>query len=155
MLKRLKQAQLKEERRGDVRCEEKQESDPTNRSPLQSVISQRGSDVGGMLTFQLKLCFYWCCRVKRHFPLDSIGPDSLLNPISVTAPYRWRKRTKGEMCVWDGECRWEEGVGRTASPRPITKKQALRQGPIITATRAGFHGDDAGMMLPAYWLFKR
>lgn len=39
--------------------------------------------------------------------------------------------------------------------RPITKKQALRRGPIITRTGARFHRDDAGMMLPAYWLLER
>lgn len=26
---------------------------------------------------------------------------------------------------------------------------------MITAAEAGFHGDDAGMMLAGYWLFKR
>lgn len=40
---------------------------------------------------------------------------------------------------------WEDCIHR-----PITKRQVLRRDPIITGTRARFHGDDAGMMLAAY-----
>lgn len=42
------------------------------------------------------------------------------------------------------------GGGEGCLHRPITKRQALRQGPIATTAKARFHGDDAGMVLLAY-----
>lgn len=42
------------------------------------------------------------------------------------------------------------GGGEGCLHRPITKRQAWRQGPIATTAKARFHGDDAGMMLLAY-----
>ncbi len=69
----------------------------------------------------------------------------------------WLQRHKGEergrreKCVCVRRRVSLRGGGREGCfHHPITKRQALRRGPIITATRARFHGDDAGMMLAAY-----
>lgn len=75
-----------------------------------------------------------------------------------------RGRREKYVCVWVCACVCVcvrqptslRGGGREdCLHRPITKKQAFRRGPITTGTGARFHRDDAGMMLPPYWLLER
>ena len=108
-----------------------------------------------MLTLWLRVCPHWCCCVKKHFIQMRWDPTGFLIP-SRLQRHKGEERGRREKCVCvRRRVSLRGGGGEDCFHCPITKKQALRRGPIITVTRARFHGDDAGMMLPAYWLFKR